>query len=473
MVEEPKSTNQQTLSENNFQQASNSLELKEPSETEENHHLTQPPETKLGEFMITNLQALIINKLMPVGVKLELEETYLKSAEVKVFIGKKRKVQDDTASEVRPKKKKKRRYSDFSEPIDVEKDLIPRSRDVLESKPSSSKKPKRRNEHKEEVENNNHNNNLSKYNSNVTNNSNNNNNNNNTHNTAYNNNNSSNSNKAAKGKDPKTIALNKACENVLLKVRKHQQANFFLESFNPAIPCLNDADRKIKGFVYTAFPQFAMEIRKIWQYHFSNCMNNNELYQRTYTMSQFFETLLTEAEESEKEALTKEAAAKEKETLAREKEKPGVSKPTPRKERTNDKPMTITEKNVLGNNIRQLTPEQLKGIIHILSDQNSVEKGNKFFEFDIDKLSNSKLRDLDKYVKQCLKAKGGVVGPSVGVVGASASASVGSAKVQGESKGNAGLGSKVRAYIWLIWFMLYDVCFTMFCLVMFRVRLVR
>ena len=66
-----------------------------------------------------------------------------------------------------------------------------------------------------------------------------------------------------------------------------------------------------------------------------------------------------------------------------------------------NKPMTVEEKNQLGNNIRSLNKEQLKGIIRILSENNSVPK-SKYFEFDIDKLSTKKLRELEKYVKECL-----------------------------------------------------------------------
>ena len=70
-----------------------------------------------------------------------------------------------------------------------------------------------------------------------------------------------------------------------------------------------------------------------------------------------------------------------------------------------DKPMTISEKNSLGNNIRSLNPEQLKGIVSILSDSMVIDQKSKFFEFDIETLNTRKLRELEKYVKGCLKNK--------------------------------------------------------------------
>ena len=67
--------------------------------------------------------------------------------------------------------------------------------------------------------------------------------------------------------------------------------------------------------------------------------------------------------------------------------------------------MTISEKNSLGNSIRSLNPEQLKGIVSILSDSMVIDQKSKFFEFDIETLNTRKLRELEKYVKNCLKNK--------------------------------------------------------------------
>jgi len=68
-----------------------------------------------------------------------------------------------------------------------------------------------------------------------------------------------------------------------------------------------------------------------------------------------------------------------------------------------DKPMTMDEKNALGADIRTLNPNQLRGIIGILSDPKDVDQNLKFFEFDIENLAVRKLRELEKYVKGCLQ----------------------------------------------------------------------
>ena len=67
-------------------------------------------------------------------------------------------------------------------------------------------------------------------------------------------------------------------------------------------------------------------------------------------------------------------------------------------------PMTMEEKTILGENIGQLNIEQLKGIIKIIK-YNISDNKDEFFEFDIDKLSIKKCRELETYVKNCLGEK--------------------------------------------------------------------
>ena len=64
--------------------------------------------------------------------------------------------------------------------------------------------------------------------------------------------------------------------------------------------------------------------------------------------------------------------------------------------------MSYDEKATLRNNIRLLNPEQKKGIVQILND--NVDLTNKkYFELDIEKLGNKKLRELDNYVQGCIR----------------------------------------------------------------------
>ncbi len=139
------------------------------------------------------------------------------------------------------------------------------------------------------------------------------------------------------------------------------------------------------------------------------------MYKKIFEISQQFESILGEVEQAPAESLesiTKKLQKLESQISLNEKAKISnfnstqFSK-TQSKSNTNlsEKPMTLNEKNELGKNIRKLSDDQKKNIINILSDQCSLDKSSKFFEFDIEKLSTKKLRELEKYVKKCLKSK--------------------------------------------------------------------
>ena len=66
--------------------------------------------------------------------------------------------------------------------------------------------------------------------------------------------------------------------------------------------------------------------------------------------------------------------------------------------------MTMEEKTILGEKIGELNNEQLKGIIKII-EHNISDNKDEYFEFDIDKLSIKKCRELESYVKNCLGEK--------------------------------------------------------------------
>ena len=67
-----------------------------------------------------------------------------------------------------------------------------------------------------------------------------------------------------------------------------------------------------------------------------------------------------------------------------------------------ERSMSLNEKTIIKNNIKLLTIEQKKGIANILRDTIDTEN-KKVLEFDIDKLNNKKLKQLDEYVKNCLR----------------------------------------------------------------------
>ena len=67
------------------------------------------------------------------------------------------------------------------------------------------------------------------------------------------------------------------------------------------------------------------------------------------------------------------------------------------------------DKKKLTDNIRGLPEEQLKGILNLIDQKKEAIEKEGFFELDIDALSEARLRDLEKYVRSCLKSSGNLI----------------------------------------------------------------
>ena len=278
----------------------------------------------------------------------------------------------------------------------------------------------------------------------------------------------------AKCKDPKILEISKRCEKVITKLKKHNFADLYTTSNSQEIPCFNEIEKKIKNYAYNSLHLFALDLRMLFKHYLSTGVSNVDLYSKTAEISHYFEEILIEAEENTPDQpgfdiLSKKIQKLENQFNNNEKFKqqgstnsvthtghgaPGSimggshnqtslymqQKQTPRQQvPLSEKPMTITEKNALGNNIRQLTQEQMKGILNILSDQYSLDKNSKYFEFDIDHLSTKKLRDLEKYVKKCFKSKGGSITQSTNNVNKNNISGGGVSKSGGESISGVGV----------------------------------
>jgi hypothetical protein len=221
-------------------------------------------------------------------------------------------------------------------------------------------------------------------------------------------------------KNPILAEVYKKCERTLQKIKRHPNADYYMYSSNEDIPSIMQVEKKLKAYTYSTLYAFTLDVRKIWSHYFANYSNNPDIYQRTVKMSEYSEEVIREMETMTEEKSEIHELHKKVSKLSRElKEFKGTSS-TPvmgkkiiEKTAYGDKPMSIQEKNILGNNIRNLPPEQLKGIVTILSDSLHVDSKKKFFEFDIETLSTRKLRELDKYVKSCMKKTGNIARPNI------------------------------------------------------------
>ena len=287
---------------------------------------------KIGQYILTPLQSIIINKKMPFGFKLETEENILKSLE--------------TTKNQTKRSKNSSRYKDKGR--EHRFDGI-----------------KKRNQNTHNIDN---------IPNNIT---------------------------------PDIYIINKKCKKALEKIKESKCANIYYQSNNTDVPCLANIEKKVNNYEYKNIYDFEMDVRKIWNYHFKIEENN----ENTLKMSEEWEKICADLDNPNDEAtvasvkkrtdqLQKEIDEMKDNTITKE-NLPAPVKKNNQQIYEQNKAMTVDEKNQLGTNIRSLNKDQLKGIIKIISENNPMPS-TKYFEFDIDKLPTKKLRELEKYVKECL-----------------------------------------------------------------------
>ena len=290
-------------------------------------------ELKIGQYYLTPLQSILLNKKFPMGFKLETEENILKSIEM-----------------TKAQEKKLKQAQKLNQQI---------------GRRSSNKfgqLNKRNSKHMNNFEN---------IPSNIT---------------------------------AEKFQIYKQCKSGFDKIKESKYFNNYYTSNDPNIPCLSVYEKKIKNFEYSSLYEFEMDVRNIWGYYFK-INSNDEIVKK---MSEDWEKICSELENPNSD-LNVDNIKKRTDNIKKEWEKIKDNKKntvpppvkTSEKNSDNNTPMSVDEKNQLGNYIRSLTKEQLKGIIRILNDSDSYPK-TKYFEFDIDKLPTKKLRDLEKYVKECI-----------------------------------------------------------------------
>ena len=289
---------------------------------------------KIGQYYLTPLQSILLNKKFPMGFKLETEENILKSIEI-----------------TRQQVKKHKQAQKLNQQI---------------GRRSSNKFGQQ---------------------------------------TKRNNKNINNFENIPNNISPEKYQIYKQCKSGFEKIKDSKYFNNYYTSDDPDIPCLSAIEKKINNFEYTSLYLFEMDVRNIWGYYFK--INPNDDVSKK--MSEDWEKICTELENPNSE-LNVDNIKKRTDNIKKEMEKikdnkkntvPPPVKNSEKNSDNNNTPMTVEEKNQLGNYIRSLNKEQLKGIIRILNDSDSYPK-TKYFEFDIDKLPTKKLRDLEKYVKECI-----------------------------------------------------------------------
>ena len=213
-----------------------------------------------------------------------------------------------------------------------------------------------------------------------------------------------------KGKsNPLFRAVNKICEKGIMKMKKIPYYSFFYNSSKPDEPSLTKIEKNIRDFKYQSTYEFIMDLRKLWN-HFLKIYNDQiEIKERVSEMCRISEQLYCELESINIEKVELEEMNKKVDNLERKlRELKGnslqfnVGNFNLKKTNSNERSMSLNEKTIIKNNIKLLTIEQKKGIANILRDTIDIVN-KKVLEFDIDKLNNKKLKQLDEYVKNCLR----------------------------------------------------------------------
>ena len=213
-----------------------------------------------------------------------------------------------------------------------------------------------------------------------------------------------------KGKsNPLFRAVNKICDKGMEKMKKIQYYSFFYNnSSKPGELSLSKIEKNIREYKYQSTYEFIMDLRKLWNNFLKIYETQNEIKEKVCEMARKSEQLYCELESFNIEKVELEDLNKKVDNLEkklREIKGNGLTIGNSfnlKKSVISERSMSLNEKTVIKNNIKLLTIEQKKGIANILRDTIDTEN-KKVLEFDIDKLNNKKLKQLDDYVKECIK----------------------------------------------------------------------
>ena len=198
------------------------------------------------------------------------------------------------------------------------------------------------------------------------------------------------------------------CEKGIIKMKKIQYYSFFYNSSKPGELSLSKIEKNIREYKYQTTYEFIMDLRKLWNNFLKIYESQPEIKEKVCEMARKSEQLYCELESANIEKIELEDLNKKVDNLEkklREIKGNGIGIGggfSLKKSSMSERSLSLNEKTVIKNNIKLLTIEQKKGIAEILRD--TIDTDNKkILQFDIDKLQNKKLKQLDEYVKDCIR----------------------------------------------------------------------
>ena len=365
-----------------------------PENTEENKFQTEPQENQPSpnflaiyqSFSLNPLEQILINKLIPIGYKLETEENLLKTDEKKKkgYLHKKH-------------KRNPNNNSILENIVDNENNIESNNKIINNDKIPKRRRKKSFSSHNTENKENNTKTTIMR--------------------------------KMTREHKPKIIedlgyidkdiikgksnplfrAVNKICDRGMEKMKKIQYYSFFYNnSSRPGELSLSRIEKNIREYKYQSTYEFIMDLRKLWNNFLKIYETQNEIKEKVCEMAKKSEQLYCELESINVEKVELEDLNKKVDNLEkklREIKGNGLTIGNSfnlKKSVISERSLSLNEKTVIKNNIKLLTIEQKKGIANILRDTIDTEN-KKVLEFDIDKLNNKKLKQLDDYVKECIR----------------------------------------------------------------------
>jgi len=174
-------------------------------------------------------------------------------------------------------------------------------------------------------------------------------------------------------------SLNNKCELFIKKILSNDISEEFYKR-NNSEPSILTIERNIKNNKYEDISDCNNDLKKIFKYYLNNYKNDKDIYNKISKLSDFSKKIFKSIQN----------------TIIKENLEKAINI-------ENNNPMTLDEKKTLGENIKKLNYDQLNGIIQIIQKHSKINKNEKYLEFDIDKLSSKKCRELESYVRACLR----------------------------------------------------------------------
>ena len=173
---------------------------------------------------------------------------------------------------------------------------------------------------------------------------------------------------------------NNKCDLFIKKILNNDISKEIYDRINLSEPSIITIEKNIRNNKYKNVNESYNDLKKTIQFYLDNYENDRNLYNNISKLNDYTDKIykLINSSSSINENLEKPLKIE------------------------NNNPMTLDEKKALGENIGKLNNEQLKGIIKIIQNHTVRDKKSKYLEFDIDKLSVKKCRELESYVRACL-----------------------------------------------------------------------